>query len=180
MTIIFYEYQSLAFNPLSYSEEEILTIYEDVLSFSPPEPEVDKSSLLPSIENARAEVDHKLVEASGQRLLGCTQDASNYRRILARAYEIISRAEAARYAVEGASTTPRQNQLSLGILSIAEYEALIISAVSVLVFLLYVCFSLYADKCWRHTSSRERCRAYAKGQHQSSGRMGLKNSEGLF
>jgi hypothetical protein len=122
----------VAFNPLTYSEEELSAIYEDLLSFSLPDPpEADQSSLLLSFENNRAEVDRKLVEASQQRLFGCTQDGSDYRRILARANEIISRAQAARLAVEDTCATPRQNGLSLGILSIAEYEALIRLAVSV-------------------------------------------------
>ena len=103
---------------------------------------------LPLTEPNRAEHDRKIVEASGHRLLGSAQSgSSDYRRILARAHEIISTAEAARRAVEETSATLRQTRLPLGILSIVEYEALIRVAVELfwvpsceLVFLILIFF----------------------------------------
>jgi len=117
--------QTLAFNPLTYSEEDLLVFYEDVLSFSLPDEQgtTDKSPALPLIENAREDADRRHIEALTQRLLGTDQRRSNYRDILARAHEIISRSN-----VDDATSRP--SRLSLGILSIAECEALIRVAVS--------------------------------------------------
>ena len=116
---------------MTYTEEELLALYEDVLSVPAPQPAVleDRRE---AIEKAQTEEDRKILKELDKRLLNHAHgDEPNYRGILIRAYEVVSRAENARQAVQVESGTSKP--LPLGILSHVECEALIRAAVRVLI-----------------------------------------------
>jgi len=134
--------QSLAFSPLSYTEEELTSIYEDVLAVPVPQSaEPDMRAAQRAIMKAQADEDLKVIEALEERLLDDTQTpGSPYRRILNRAHEIVTRAEAARTAVNPDADSRR---LPMGVLSVRECEALIRASVRVISLLLTPCSDLY-------------------------------------
>jgi len=117
---------------LTYTEEELLALYEDVLSVPVPQSIVSEDER-EAIERAQTEEDRKVLKELDKRLPNYThEDEPHYRRILIRAYEVLSRAENARQAVQidsGSSSKP----LPLGVLSHVECEALIRAAVGALI-----------------------------------------------
>ncbi|KAF8884462.1 hypothetical protein BD779DRAFT_1612106 [Infundibulicybe gibba] len=136
-------------DPPTYSEEELLMFYEDVLAISrapPAETEAEESQVEELPQN---EQDLLLIGAAHQRLLGPnpltseseleaddtplldvspggtwappTQDlAHSYHQLISRAHEIISRIESV-----PESTSPHTSQLPINVLSINECQALV-------------------------------------------------------
>ncbi|KIM41828.1 hypothetical protein M413DRAFT_445040 [Hebeloma cylindrosporum] len=126
------ETEELAFQPFFYSENDLLAIYQDVLAVPTPEPtSSDTKAALEAVKQAEIEQDRRILEEVEARLLGdipvtaepgSVEDQPGYRRVLARAHEVLSRAEAARLRVDpNATTTP----VPLAVLSIREFEALV-------------------------------------------------------
>ena len=115
---------------MTYTEEELLALYEDVLSVPVPQPTVSEDKR-GAIENTQLEEDRKILKELDKRLLNHVhEDEPHYRRILIRAFEVVSRAENARQAVQVDSESSKP--LPLGVLSHVECEALIRAAVRVL------------------------------------------------
>lgn len=115
---------------MTYTEDELLTIYEDVLSVSGLQAAgQDQQAACKAVEKTRAEDHLRIIKSLEDRLFGEVQEPGpTYRRILNQAHEILSRAEDARQAVN--ADLLRQKVIPLGVLSLVECEALVRAAVS--------------------------------------------------
>ena len=118
---------------MTYTEDELLAIYEDVLSVSEPQTaEQNQQASLNAIKKAQVEDDLRVIKSLENRFFDETQEQGPiYRCILKRVHEILSRAEDARQAVNVPSDSRRQKPIPLGILSLFECEALVRAAVSI-------------------------------------------------
>ena len=115
---------------MTYTEGELLTIYEDVLSVSASQTAEEASP--DAIKKPQVEDDLRVIKSLEIRFFDEVQDQGpTYRRILERAHKILSRAEDARQAVNVPSDARRQKPIPLGILSLFECEALVRAAVSI-------------------------------------------------
>ncbi|CAA7262078.1 unnamed protein product [Cyclocybe aegerita] len=119
----------MEFSPSFYSEEELLALYEDVLStpMSPSQESADQTAL-EAVRRAEEEEDQRIIEAAETRLLDPFDKGQRepvvYRRILSRVHEILSRKEAIQNLLKASSST-----VPLGVLSIRECEALVRTSV---------------------------------------------------
>lgn len=114
-----------------YTEDDLLTLYQDVMAVPIPENiREDKESSLQAVRQADEREDLKVIDSLQRRLLEEAPAESSqhknsngpvYRRILVRAHEIYNRIDATAKAVNPAAT----NLLPLSVLSIREFEALL-------------------------------------------------------
>ena len=103
-----------------------------------PEPTVlETKAASEAVRKAEIEEDRKILEVVEKRLVGDISAAAEpgsvknqpiYRRILARAHEVVSRAEAARLRVDP-NVTIGTNPVPMTVLSIREFEALVRTSV---------------------------------------------------
>ena len=103
-----------------------------------PEPTfLDTKAASEAVRKAEIEEDRKILEVVEMRLVGdisaavepgSVKNQPNYRRILARAHEVVSRAEAARLRVDP-NATIGTNPVPMTVLSIREFEALVRTSV---------------------------------------------------
>jgi hypothetical protein len=123
-----------------------LAIYQDVLAVPTPEPtSFDTKAAFEAVRQAEIEQDQRILEEVEKRLLGGVsvtaepENQPNYRRILARAHEVVSRAEVARLRVDP-NATIGTNPVPMTVLSIREFEALVRTSVRLpsRIFLLFL------------------------------------------
>jgi hypothetical protein len=108
---------------------------------STPEPtSLDTKVALDAVRQAEIEEDRRILEEVEERLGGGVSDTvepglvenqPGYRRVLARAHEVVSRAEAARLRVDP-NATIGTNPVPMTVLSIREFEALVRTSVRLL------------------------------------------------
>jgi len=128
------------------------------LTVSTPEPtSLDTKAAFDAVRRAEIEEHRRILEEVEERLGGGASDTvqpgsvenqPGYRRVLARAHEIVSRAEAARLRVDP-NATMGTDPVPMTVLSIREFEALIRTSVrrSSYSFLFFLCsFSLQLEK----------------------------------
>jgi hypothetical protein len=133
--------QTPAVRTFYYTEDDLLTLYEDVMSVPIPKNVQDnKQAALEAIRRAEAQEDIAIIDSMQRRLLdGASAEPSQaedsgqpvYRRILVRAHEIFSRIDATRNAINPGTT----NRFPLSVLSIREFEALMRQSVSSSVYI---------------------------------------------
>jgi hypothetical protein len=123
--------QKAVLDPPSYTEQDLLLLYEDLLTF----PETDSKPDPAAMKEAQFEQDLSIVHAVDQRLCfvqdstphpdpqSLESSAQPYRRVLDCAHDIISRVEAVRSSL--ADGTIRQEFVPISVLSLAEYESLV-------------------------------------------------------
>ena len=128
-----------------YTEEELMSVYQDVLAVPIPQPELPDKRKLEAIQRAEVEEDQRILISLENRL--CDPSADNQsqnpgiqpscHRMLVRIHEIVSRIEATRNLAlnteESTSRTP--NFLPISIVSIRECQALVRASVSFIIIL---------------------------------------------
>ena len=130
---------------------------------------LDTKAAFEAIREAEIEQDRRILEGVEKRLPGSVtaepgsvENQPSYRRILARAHEVVSRAEVARLRVEPKATigtTP----VPMTVLSIREFEALVRTSVrfpSRISFFLSLLMLHIAVATRRYPSSGDRSRCY--------------------
>lgn len=115
-----------------------MAIYQDVLAVPTSEPtSLDTKAASAAVKQAEIEQDRRILEEVEERLLGgvsltgepgFVENQPNYRRVLARAHEVVSRAEVARLRVD-TNATIGTNLVPMTVLSIREFEALVRTSV---------------------------------------------------
>ena len=115
-----------------------MAIYQDVLAVPTPEPNsLDTKVAFKAIRQAEIDQDRRILEGVEKRLLGgvsvtaepgSVENELSYRRVLARAHEVVSRAEVARLRVDP-NATIGTNPVPITVLSIREFEALVRTSV---------------------------------------------------
>ncbi|KAF9460459.1 hypothetical protein BDZ94DRAFT_1197820 [Collybia nuda] len=121
-------------DPLHFTEEHLMNLYEDLLALPPSEKSVAKSDAHPQIEEDLAiinRVDQRLLssadvgeEAAGSAGAHEVPLTQPYQRVLSRARNIISRIETVRSSIHAPSNS-KPADVPISILSVAESEALI-------------------------------------------------------
>ncbi|KAF9484173.1 hypothetical protein BDN70DRAFT_798221 [Pholiota conissans] len=120
--------QESTLRPLFYTEEDLLKLYEDVMSVPLPENvQENRQAALEAIRRAEEQEDVAIIDSMQRRLLDGISESSQvdsrtpvYRRILVRAHEIFTQIEATRNAINPGTT----NRFPLSVLSIREFQAL--------------------------------------------------------
>jgi len=147
-----------------------LAIYQDVLAVPTPEAtSLDTKAASEAIRQAEMEQDRRILEGVEKRLLGgvsvtaepgSVENQPSYRRILARAHEVVSRAEVARLRVDP-NATIGTNPVPMTVLSIREFEALVRTSVRLPRRTFFFLLMLYiAATTLRYPSSGDRSRCY--------------------
>jgi hypothetical protein len=169
--------QKAALESPSYSEQDLLLLYEDLLTF----PETDSQPDPADEKLAQFEHDLSTVHAADQRLYVVQDGTAHsthsdpqrlessvqpYRRVLDRAHDIISRVEAVRSSLADGTV---RDSVPISVLSLTEYESLV--RVCVRQLLLILCTSqLILDsgsgKRWR--CGREYSKYYEGTYHSRS------------
>lgn len=127
-------------DPLHFTEEELVNLYEDLLALPPSEKSQPIATLEPVMQ-AQAEEDLAVVNQVDQRLLGSTEadevavesmntheslelSTQPYQRVISRAHDIVSRIETVRTSLNTQSDS-KPTDVPITVLSIAESEALV-------------------------------------------------------
>ncbi|KAG5635390.1 hypothetical protein H0H81_011449 [Sphagnurus paluster] len=120
-----------ALDPPSYTEEELMFIYEDLLAL-PPVSEVENKLSPTELAQQQAEEDTSVIKAAEQRLLapdpGEEISSPTHHRLLAHINAVVTRVEAVRKASmtsADAESPAFQNSLPVTVLSTAEFESLL-------------------------------------------------------
>jgi hypothetical protein len=116
---------------------------------------LDTKVAVEAIREAEIKQDRRILEGVEKRLLGgvsataepgSVENQPNYRRILARAHEVVSRAEVARLRVDPKATIGT-TLVPMTVLSIREFEALVRTSVRLPSWIFFFFFFAHALYC---------------------------------